>query len=212
MSAQMFNGLKKSTKRFTWYTGYMIKAIIFDCFGVLSTDGWKQIREEYFARDEETMRRAMDMDKAVNAGMMSLDEFYAEIAATSGLSEEEVRKRIDGNSPNRLLLDFIRDELKPKFKIGMLSNAAANWLGELFEPEQVKLFDEVLLSYEIGAVKPEAVMYTTIVARLGMQPEECLFIDDLERYCEAAKNLGMQAIYHHDTHDTIAKIKEIVGA
>jgi len=190
----------------------MIKAVIFDCFGVLTTDGWKQIREEYFANDEAKHQRSRDMDKAVNAGMSYYDEFLEEISDMTGLPIDEVRQRLTGSAPNKLLFDFIRDELAGKYKIGMLSNAAGNWLDEMFEPWQVKLFDEAVLSYEVGTAKPDPVIYQTIIDRLGVLPKEAIFIDDSERYCVAAEDLGIKAIYHQDTNKTITKIKELISA
>lgn len=190
----------------------MIKAVIFDCFGVLTTDGWKQIRETYFAKDPELLQHSLDMDKAVNAGMTTYSDFLAEISQMTGLSLEEVNARLNGKSPNEMLFNFIREQLKTHYKIGMLSNAADDWLGELFEPEQVAVFDDVVLSYQTGMVKPEPAIYELIATKLGVLPSECLFIDDSERYCTAAKELGMQAVWHKDTNDTIMKIQEILHA
>lgn len=184
------------------------QAVIFDCFGVLTHDGWKQIREEFFARDKDLLQHSLDIDKAVNAGMMEYDDFIAEISAMSGLSARDVRIRINTPVPNKMLFEYIRDELKPKYKIGMLSNAANNWLDDMFEPWQVELFDEVVLSYELGAVKPDPRMYQAIVDRLGVAFEQSLFIDDSERYIVAAQDLGMKAIWHTDTSRTIANIEE----
>jgi len=190
----------------------MIRAVIFDCFGVLTTGWWEQIREEFFSQDENLSKRALDLNTSVNAGYMSYDEYLDEICKMSGLSMEDLKKRINSNSPNWMLLDYIRDDLKPKYKIGMLSNAAANWLNDLLGAEQVALFDAVVLSYEIGAVKPDPVMYKTVADRLGVQVDECLFVDDSERYCAAAGDLGMLAIYHQNTKDTILRIKETLDA
>lgn len=190
----------------------MISAVIFDCFGVLSTGWWEQLCEEFFSHDESLKKRARDINRAVNAGHMSYEEYLDEICRMSGLTMRELKERTSDMSPNRLLFDYIRDELKPKYKIGMLSNAASNWLKDLFEPDQVSLFDAILLSYEVGAVKPDAIMYTTVANRLGVPIDECLFIDDVDTYCQAAKGQGMQAIHHTDTNQTIAEIKEIIGA
>ena len=190
----------------------MIKAVIFDCFGVLTTDGWKQIREQYFAQDEDKLRHAHDIDRAVNAGMMEYVEFITEISSMTGLTTEDVRQQLDGAVPNNILFEYIRDSLKPNYKIGMLSNAAADWLKDLFEPWQAGLFDEVVLSFETGLVKPDARIYTLITNQLGVESQECLFIDDNEHYCTAAEQLGITAIYHQDTHETIAKIQELLRA
>jgi HAD superfamily hydrolase (TIGR01509 family) len=190
----------------------VIKAVIFDCFGVLTTDGWKQIREEFFARDEKLFRHSLDIDRAVNAGMMDYQEFIKEISGMTGLSVVDVRERLNGSAPNKMLFDFIRDDLKGKYGIGMLSNAADNWLDELFEPWQVELFDARVLSYEVGAVKPDPLIYEMILERLNITPEESIFVDDSERYCVAAETLGIKAIYHQDTNATIQKIKELTSA
>lgn len=190
----------------------MIKAVIFDCFGVLTSDGWKQIREEYFGNDERQMRHAVDIDKAVNAGFMEFGAFVQEVSRMTGLTEQEITNRIGRAIPNNILLGFIKTELKPRFHIGMLSNAANNWLDELFEPAQLKLFDQVVLSYQIGTVKPDPVAYIAISDKLGVEPRECIFIDDQQRYTAAAEELGMTVIHHDDTHQTIAKLRELTRA
>lgn len=190
----------------------MIKAVIFDCFGVLTHDGWKQIREEFFADGNLKQQWPVSIDKAVNAGLIEYDEFINEIVKMTGLSKDEVSRRMNGGSPNELLFRFMRDELKPHYKIGMLSNAADNWLDEMFAPWQVALFDDVVLSYQVGMIKPEPAMYELIAAKLGVLPGECLFIDDIERYSVAAEDIGMRAILHTDTYDTIAKIKKLLYA
>lgn len=190
----------------------MIKAVIFDCFGVLTTDGWKQLREEFFASDPEKLQHSIAIDKAVNAGFMNYDDFIVEISQMSGLDESAVRQRMNSAVPNKQLFEYIRDRLKPQYKIGMLSNAAANWLDEMFEPWQVELFDETVLSYRVGAAKPDTLIYQTAISELGVLYEESVFIDDSERYVVAAEDLGMKGIYHTDTATTIARLEELLHA
>ncbi|MDB5177273.1 MAG: HAD-superfamily hydrolase, subfamily variant 3 [Candidatus Saccharibacteria bacterium] len=190
----------------------MIKAVIFDCFGVLTGGGWKQFREEYFAADPDLLQHSMDMDKAVNAGFLNYDDFLNEISALTDLPFDDVKKRLNGSVPNEMLFEFIKAELKPTMKIGMLSNAADNWLDQLFMPWQVELFDDVILSYETGAVKPDTQIYRTAITKLGVEFDEAIFIDDSERYVIAAEELGMKGIHHLDTRTTIMKIKELIRA
>lgn len=180
----------------------MIRAIIFDCFGVLATDGWLPFRDAHFGHDPDLLERAVASNKRVDAGLQSYDDFVQDISRLSGVAERDVRTAIEHNVPNTLLLDYIRDELKPRYQIGFLSNAGANWLDDIFEPWQVALFDEVLLSYQIGAVKPEPIMYETMLARLGVLAEEALFVDDQPRYVEGARDLGIKAIEYKDYAQT----------
>lgn len=118
----------------------------------------------------------------------------------------------NGDDPNDALFAYIENDLKPACKIGLLSNVGSDILHELFSDEQVALFDEKVLSYQIGAVKPDPFAYETAATRLGVLPEECVFIDDLERFCVAAEDVGMKAIWHTDTKQTINKIEELLHA
>lgn len=189
-----------------------IKAIIFDCFGVLATDGWLPFRDHYFGANPELYERAVASNKRVDAGLHSYDDFIKEVASMAGVTPHDARETIEDNVPNLQLLTYIKDKLKSHYKLGFLSNAGANWLDGIFEPWQVKLFDEILLSYQIGAIKPDPIMYETIAARLGVVPEECIFIDDQPRYCDGAEAVGMRAILYTDTSDAIAKLEESLHA
>jgi putative hydrolase of the HAD superfamily len=174
----------------------MIRAIIFDCFGVLTTDGWLPFKRKYFSHDPVVEAEATDLNKRVDAGLMSYEDFMVAIANLAQVPYEEARKAVEDNVGDDELFDYIAGELRPKYKLGLLSNAGANWLDKLFAKEQVALFDAVALSYETSFVKPDPRAYLTIAKRLGVEPQECIFIDDQERYCTAAREAGMQAIVY----------------
>ena len=180
----------------------MIKAIIFDCFGVLTNDGWKALREEY-CTTKELQDAAHDLDVAVNSGFMNNAEFVSRVASLFGLNREEVEHKFGTRHTNTTLFSFIESTLKPKYKIGLLSNAAYNMLDELFLPDQVALFDAVTLSCDLGIVKPDERIYADIAAKLNVTAEECLFTDDIERYCTAARDTGMEAI----TYDSFSQFE-----
>lgn len=175
----------------------MIKAIIFDCFGVLVTEGWLPFKATHFGKDPDLNRQATELSHRANAGLISHDEFVEAIAGLAGLSGREVSEAIDVNVPNEPLLEYIK-QLKKHYAIGMLSNASGNWLAQLFTKEQVELFDAVGLSYELGAVKPDERAYEEIIDQLGVEPSECVFVDDQERHCTGAREAGMQAILYQD--------------
>src|SRR3990167_6340521 len=100
--------------------------------------------------------------------------------------------------PNRMLLDYIKTELKPKYKIGIISNALADFLYEILPEEDVKLFDDIVLSHRAGVAKPEPAIYEMSLNNLGVRTEDAVFIDDIELFCDTAKALGMQAILYED--------------
>ncbi len=174
--------------------GSMATAIVFDCFGVLATDGWLPFRDGHFLEDKELFAQADRLNKEMDAGIISYPSFVAQIAALAGVSENVVDKHIDSNVPNAPLLSFIKNDLKPKYKIGMLSNAGANWLDKIFTKAQLAMFDARALSYEVGAIKPDPLTYQTIAKRLGVSTEDCIFIDDQVRYCIGAQEVGMKSV------------------
>lgn len=188
----------------------MIKAIIFDCFGVLVSEGWIAYRDRYFPEGEKR-QAAMELRQAADRGLITNEEFEQHVADLAGVSLQIAQSYLHRNAPNEPLFVYIKQELKPRFRLGMLSNAAADWLSMLFNPEQLKLFDQAVLSYQIGHAKPEPEAFETICQRLGAKPEECIFVDDAEHFCAAARTLGMQAIWYQDFAQTKTEIEKILA-
>jgi FMN phosphatase YigB (HAD superfamily) len=171
-----------------------VKAIIFDCFGVLTTDGWLPYKRKYFGEEGGLYEQATELNHKVDAGLITYNDFIDGVAKLAGLDSVEARRQIEDNVADARLFGYIRDNLHGRYILGMLSNAAQNWMDELFEPEQVGLFDIVAISSEIGVIKPDERAYLITAEKLGVKPEECVFIDDQERYVRAAKDVGMNGI------------------
>jgi HAD superfamily hydrolase (TIGR01549 family) len=133
------------------------------------------------------------------------------VAKLAEVPASEAREAIESNVADETLFDYISKHLKPHYKIGILSNAGANWLNDLFTPEQVALFDATALSYETGVVKPHDGAYAAIAERLGVEPDECVFIDDQEKYVTAAREFGMSAIWYRDFDQFKNDIEKLLG-
>ncbi|HVV66788.1 MAG TPA: HAD-IA family hydrolase [Candidatus Saccharimonadales bacterium] len=190
----------------------MIKAVIFDCFGVLTTEGWLPFKEQQFGRDKALSEQASELNRQSNAGLISHEQFVGKIAELANLSVSEVNEAIEVNVTNQKLFTYITERLRPDYKIGMLSNAAANWLKNFFTDEQLQLFDAISLSYESGITKPDPLSYEKIAGELGVEPGECVFIDDQERHCTGAKEAGMQAILYESFEQMKAELEKILAA
>ncbi|HVC36716.1 MAG TPA: HAD-IA family hydrolase [Candidatus Dormibacteraeota bacterium] len=189
----------------------MTKAIVFDCFGVLTTEGWIAFRNQYFANQPQKLDKANQLLHRLDRGRYSYDIFIDDIAQLSGVPSQEVRARLDDNVPNRPLLEYIGNHLKGKYKIGMLSNAGDNWLETIFETAQLKMFDEIALSYETGHLKPHPEAYHQIAERLGALPSEVILLDDQPRHCEGAKAAGMKAILYRDFSQAKADLEKLLA-
>lgn len=173
----------------------MIRAIIFDCFGVLTTDGWLPFKQRYFGHDQALLDRASEINKLSDAGLMPYQDFITEVSEMAGVEPHDTRQAIEGNVANEPLFEIIAG-FQGAYKLGFLSNASGNWLDRLFTPEQQGVFDAFALSYETGVVKPNPRAYEIISDRLNVPIEECVLVDDQERFCTGAREAGMQAIWY----------------
>ncbi len=77
------------------------------------------------------------------------------------------------------------------YRVGLISNLFANEAEWLREFELDGAFDCMVLSCETGVMKPDAVAYLMAADRLGVRPQECVFVDDVPRFLEGAKAVGM---------------------
>jgi len=187
----------------------MIQAVIFDFYGVLALNGWQAFKAKHFAEHGDTWKEVFDLGRMVDAGLAEYDEFVRFTAAKTGEPEAAVRHELEHTLANDELLEYIRTELRPHYKLGILSNASHNVAEKIFTPEQLGLFDEVVLSHHVGLTKPHLEMYNHIVKLLDVPAGACLFVDDQERHIVGARAAGMRAVLYHG----MAKFKrEIVQA
>lgn len=190
----------------------MIKAVIFDCFGVLVESSYEPFKRKYFGGDAELIQKFIEVEDRSSRGEITLDEAEVEFAKLAGISVEQCATELEMNPRNERLLSFIRDELNPVFKIGFLSNVARDRMQELFTPEDIALFDDVVLSFQVGLAKPDPKIFTLAAERLGVQPEECLFVDDLARYLIGAEKVGMKTLHFQSTEQCIDALQEVARA
>ena len=175
----------------------MIKALVFDCYGVLVTDGWLPFKSELFGHSPELMDQAGYLNNQYNVNNISYGEFVQQLSELSSMPSSQVTQAIDGNVSNKPLFKLMQ-ELKKTYKVGMLSNIGSDVLESLFTDKELGLFDEMALSFETGFVKPDPRAYRAVSERLGVDLEECVMIDDVENNCVAAQDVGMQAVFYKD--------------
>ncbi|MCG3150174.1 MAG: Alpha-D-glucose 1-phosphate phosphatase YihX [Verrucomicrobiae bacterium] len=70
-------------------------------------------------------------------------------------------------------------------------------------------FDAVILSHEVGLLKPDAAIYKLAVQRTGLPAERCVFIDDLTANVQGAQAAGLQAIHHQNPVQTRAELTKL---
>jgi HAD superfamily hydrolase (TIGR01549 family) len=184
--------------RFCYTERMSIKAIIFDCFGVLVEDSINRFYSTYLSDKPDVVEQIKALDHLSTEGKITFDELLNRIAELTGINVDEVKAILELNPNNDALLRYIKTDLKPNYKIGFLSNAADDWLDDLFSKEDQQLFDDFVLSYQHGIRKPDPDIFKLSAKNLGVEIDECLFIDDVVEYCEGARAIGMHAIQYTD--------------
>ncbi len=174
----------------------MIKAIIFDCFGVL----YPQASGHFFERHQQLFSHNPslldELNLKIDLGKITRAQFFNSLAEISGMSATAIQSEIDQELVlDSALVEFIR-KLKPFYKIGLLSNAGEEEIAIIYRDKIDIFFDAIAVSFEVGAVKPGKEIFLTCSQRLGLNPQECLFIDDSMSNIKAAQNLGMQTIFY----------------
>jgi putative hydrolase of the HAD superfamily len=99
-------------------------------------------------------------------------------------------------------------KLKERYKIALLSNTN-EWDHEhaIKEVEIYPLFDAVTTSYEVGVKKPDERIYIDCLEKLGLEPEKCIYIDDIKAYADKATELGMTGYQYTDGNKLISLIR-----
>ena len=188
----------------------MVKTVIFDFFGVLAVRGSASFRQTYYPDDAEKIKQTKKIQDALGLGIIDYDDFITALAKIGGVSREEVLKYTEDYQPNTELLDYIRQKLKPKYKLGIISNAGADWVLQILGANNQKLFDDIILSYKVGFIKPDGEIYAMSAKNLGVKSEECLFIDDILTYCQGAEAVGMNTIWYKDFAQTKSELEKIL--
>jgi putative hydrolase of the HAD superfamily len=154
----------------------------------------------------------------IETGSITLDEFEAELAARlrtrSGSTLQAqglVRAMFAGAAPDERMIAAVRAAREVHgLRTGLLSNSWGN--REQYDfPHFDALFDAVVISGEVGLRKPDPDIYRLMARELGVEPHECVFVDDIEANIRAAAEVGMCGIHHTDTDRTLVELGAVFG-
>jgi epoxide hydrolase-like predicted phosphatase len=148
--------------------------------------------------------------RKASLGEISVETHWEAVRKSLAISPEAMSGFLDlywsADDVNWELLEVIR-KLRPKYKVGMLSNAWDNLRNTLHSRWNIDgLFDELVISAEVKMMKPDPRIFHMAVDRLGVQPIETIFIDDIEENVLAARKEGLSIILHQDTQKTISDL------
>jgi HAD superfamily hydrolase (TIGR01509 family) len=170
----------------------VIKAIIFDCFGVLYRDNISMLYDQVALEHHEKLK---DIIRATDYGFLSREEYYRDIADLAGKTPEDIQAVEKKQHSRDEAMIAYSQTFRPDYKIGMLSNIDVGTMDKLFpEPMRSELFDVFIISGEVGITKPSTEIFELAAARLSLRPEECIMVDDLIKNVESANMVGMHGV------------------
>lgn len=174
----------------------MVRAVLFDCFGVIITDALRQVIEEIDTSDHQISRQVMGIIHAYNRGLVDITETNQQIAALLGISTHEWQQRLDkGEIKDDRVLTYIRALRQRGYKTALLSNIGRQSLHHRFTEDELHAhFDAVVTSGELGIMKPDPEIYLHTAEQLGVAPDDCIMVDDRETHCVGARAVGMQSL------------------
>jgi len=181
-----------------------ITTLIFDCFGVISDQvlgSWYRINSQKYGFTDDNLPKVFEK---FDLGEYSEDDIIDYFLKYKGVNstKEKLREEIDGYLKlNNLLFSFIKKLKSKGYKLVLLSNAnSAFFTRKVFPtyPEIKEVFDEVIISSDIGMIKPNEDIYKYALNKIHSRPEETLFVDDGKNNVDAAQKIGMQGYIYTD--------------
>ena len=116
----------------------------------------------------------------------------------------------EGGTWDRALLDFARS-LRPRYKTGTISDAVPGTRENVAQYVNGDVFDLRVFSAEEGVRKPDPEIYVRALSRLGVAPAEAIFVDDLLKNVEGARQVGMHALHFVDSAGVRQEIERLLG-
>lgn len=107
------------------------------------------------------------------------------------------------------LVDFIRS-LRPVYRTALISNAWSDLRDFLARQQIADAFDELVISAEVGVMKPDPRIYHLALERLQIAPQEAVFLDDFPENVDAARALGMHAIHFVQPQAALQELRQLL--
>ena len=199
-----------------------IRAVVFDIGGVLEitpTTGWdKKWEAKLGLKPGHLAEQLHNVWKDGSIGKISIGEVEKSTGEILGLDRAQVDDFMHDlweeylGTLNVELAAYFAN-LRPRYKTAILSNS---FVGAR-EKEQERygfedICDLIIYSHEVGLQKPDRAIYELLCERLGVQPGEVIFLDDVDACVDAAREIGIHAILFKETTQAISDIEACLQA
>jgi epoxide hydrolase-like predicted phosphatase len=195
------------------------RALLVDYGGVLTSSPFRSFQSfceleglepeavvRRFREDEECRRLVY----ALETGGLEEEDFEPQFAKLLGVSAPALIDRLfAAYEPDEQMLTAVAAARRAGVRTGLISNS---WGTRRYNREQLaELFDGVVISGEVGLRKPTPAIYELGAERVGLPPDECVFVDDLAHNLPPAAELGMATVHHLEPDQTIDELERLLG-
>ena len=196
-----------------------IRAVFFDLGGVVIRTDYQAPREHLAERlnttYEDLYRIVFDSESSRRAsvGELTTEAHWELVTRRLGRPVSEAKSIHEeffaGDILDMELVDFIRS-LRPRRKTGVISNAWPDSRQYLTDKKLIDAFDALIISSEVGLMKPDPRIYQLALDKLGVAAKEAVFVDDAAINVDAARALGMQGVLFREPRRALSDLKEIL--
>jgi putative hydrolase of the HAD superfamily len=197
-----------------------VKGLVLDYGGVLTTNVFDSFRDfcvtegldpnavkDLFRADPNARR----LVRAVETGEIDEADFSNRFGELLGISDRErlIDRLFAGMGPDEAMLAAVKGARAQGIRTGLISNSMGE--GRYDRAAFPDLFDGVVISGEVGLHKPQPEIFRLGCERIGLAPEDCVFVDDLRENCEGAEAVGMTAVLHRGAERTVPELERLLG-
>ena len=149
---------------------------------------------------------------AVETGHLAQADYETILANLLGVSPDGLLGRALADlRPRQEILALIHDARDAGIHVGILSNS---WGTGTYDPYDGygldRLVNAVVISDQVGLRKPDPSIYQLTAAKMGIPPEDCVFVDDTKANLPAASKLGMKGVHFTDAQSGVAEIRHLL--
>ena len=181
----------------------MHKAIIFDLGKVLVPFdfmlGYRELERHcpYPVAEIRSRIAASRLVEPLEKGLLEPRDFVAQLCRALDLriGYEEFCRIWSCIFTGQLIPDAVLASLAARYRLVLLSNTNRIHFQMIRENYTLlRHFHELVLSYEVHAMKPEPAIFRAAIEKAGCRPEECFYTDDIASFVEAARTVGLDAV------------------
>lgn len=193
--------------------------IFFDWGGVVADDSGDEFIESSLrnigATDEQIKEIVKKEFSQFMLGQISELEYWNEVKNNYNLEVEDACfgyfNNWQGIKPNIKMIQLLYDLKLKGFKVGLVSNIISPVRDLIKEAGYYNIFDETVLSCEVGLIKPNKEIYQLALERMNVVAQESIFIDDKQLNLDTASDMGLNTILAKTPEQIINEVNKLVG-